>query len=141
MQLRFNFVLCLAAAFLISGEVIGQIDSSTKSLVQESVVSSLNLSVNRVSALQSKYPQYKGNGIVISIKESLFDSLDFDIKGRTIESGISSSVPSLHATDMATIIGGGGNLSVKSMGVAPQITVTSADFNDSMSDPNSLLTS
>jgi Na+/citrate or Na+/malate symporter len=62
-----------------------------------------------VNVIFSKFPNYNGNGTVVSVKENQPDTGDIDFHGRYLATDISSTIFSTHATDMATIIGGGGN--------------------------------
>ena len=102
----------------------------TESLVPvgESTIPDLNLSVNRVSLLQEKVPQLRGNAMVLSIKDDRYDTGDPDLSGKHITSGNEAEAVSDHATDMATIATGLGNTSVNGKGVAPEAHLSSSDF-------------
>lgn len=106
---------------------------------EESFVSTLDLTVNRVNQAKVLYPLLRGDGMVISVKENLFDRNDLDIRGRTLVSGMESNTMSLHATDMATIIGGAGNRSDKGKGVLPAVLLSSSSFNNLFADEISSL--
>ncbi len=95
---------------------------------EESLLSYSNRALNRVLAFQTQYPEIKGMGQVISIKERGYDLNDPDIRGRSIfewpDIGNSS-----HATDMATIAAGSGLISDGSTGSAPEALLKQASFN------------
>jgi hypothetical protein len=95
---------------------------------EELAVSNLDLSANKVNLVFSKFPNYNGNGIVVSVKENRPDTSDIDFHGRYLSTNISSTEFSTHATDMATIIGGGGNTYYEGRGAAPASTISSSSF-------------
>lgn len=95
---------------------------------EELAVSNLDLSANKVNLIFSKFPNYNGNGIVVSVKENRPDTSDIDFHGRYLSTDISSTDFSTHATDMATIIGGGGNTYYEGKGAAPASTISSSNF-------------
>ena len=94
----------------------------------------LNLTYNKVTTAKANYPQLDGSGVIVSVKENQYDEEDIDLLGKGIPSGIESSNVDSHATDMATIIGGKGNSSVRGTGVAPAVMLTSSDFSDIIPD-------
>ncbi|MGS2739542.1 S8 family peptidase [Sinomicrobium sp. M5D2P17] len=96
--------------------------------VRESTIPDLNLSVNRVSLLQEKVPELRGKGMILSVKDDLYDIDDIDLSGKHIASGNEPENISDHATDMATIATGLGNTSVNGKGVAPESRLSSSDF-------------
>ena len=74
------------------------------------LVSNLDMSADKVNMIFSRFPNYNGNGIVVSVKENQPDTTDIDFHGRVLNNGYKLSYfQYFHATDMATIIGGGGN--------------------------------
>jgi len=95
---------------------------------EELAVSNLDLSADKVNMIFSKSPEYDGNGIVVSVKENEPDTSDIDFKARYLSTDISSTIYSTHATDMATIIGGGGNTYYEGKGCAPASTISSSSF-------------
>ena len=95
---------------------------------EELAVSNLDLSADKLNMIFSKFPGYNGNGIVVSVKENQPDTSDIDFKGRYLSTDISSTIYSTHATDMATIIGGGGNTYYEGEGCAPASTISSSSF-------------
>jgi Subtilase family/Secretion system C-terminal sorting domain len=102
---------------------------------EELEVSNFDPAVNRINALHQKYPLANGNGLTVSIKENIFDTLDIDFKGRYIKSSTESPTYSGHASIMATLAGGAGNTSAGSLGVSPGVNFTSSDFANLFPDP------
>lgn len=95
----------------------------------ESLVQDMNLQVNTVNKMHHVYPSYRGEGQVVSIQESLYDTTDVDLRGRHVSSPLSSSSQvDSHATDMATIIAGAGNSFITGRGVLDAASITSSDF-------------
>lgn len=95
---------------------------------QESPIETLDLSVNRVNYLHQYFPNLDGNGLIVSLKEYRFDSLDLDLLGKRIPSPFSAARVETHATQMATILGGHGNTFKTGKGVAPEVWFSSANF-------------
>jgi hypothetical protein len=95
---------------------------------EELAVSNLDMSTNKVNMIFSRFPNYNGNGIVVSVKENQPDTTDIDLHGRYLATDISSAIFSTHATDMATIIGGAGNTYYEGKGAAPGSTISSSSF-------------
>ncbi|MCB0565256.1 MAG: S8 family serine peptidase [Phaeodactylibacter sp.] len=95
---------------------------------EERAVRGFDLSVNQVNTLHAYHPEFRGQGIVISVKEDRFDSIDLDIQGRVVPSDIASGVRSTHATTMATMIAGGGNTFYTGKGVAWGARLSSSNF-------------
>jgi len=95
---------------------------------EELAVSNLDLSADKLNLIFSKFAAFNGNGIVASVKENQPDTSDIDFKDRYLSTDISSTIYSTHATDMATIIGGGGNSYYEGKGCAPASTISSSSF-------------
>ncbi|GMN05937.1 hypothetical protein MTsPCn5_13260 [Croceitalea sp. MTPC5] len=96
--------------------------------VQEGVVLDLNPSINTVNPIYTAYPELNGTGIAISVKDNKFRESDIDLLGKLIGSPLLPNIEDNHATDMATIIAGLGNSSIKSKGIAPAAQLQSSDF-------------
>jgi len=103
---------------------------------EELAVSDLDLSADRVNMIFSKFPNYNGSGIVVSVKENRPDTSDIDFRGRYLSTDVSSTDFSTHATDMATIIGGAGNTYYEGKGVALASTISSSSFAILLPDPD-----
>ena len=95
---------------------------------EELAVSNLDLSADKANVLYARYPQYNGNGIVVSVKENRPDTADIDFHGRYLSTTLSSTTFSTHATDMCSIIGGGSNTYYEGKGVAWGSTISSSSF-------------
>lgn len=94
----------------------------------------LDMTLNQITALQYDFKDLKGENMIISIKENLFDTSDIDFKGRVMLHGIESDVMDVHATNMATIIAGGGNSHPSAKGVVPDAGISSSDFSNLFPD-------
>ncbi len=105
---------------------------------EELEVGNFDPSLNRINVLHQKYPLSDGTGLAVSIKENIFDTLDIDFKGRYISSGNASAVSTTHASIMATLVGGGGNTSEGSLGVAPGTRLSSSNFVNLLPDATTL---
>ena len=105
---------------------------------EELEVSNFDPAVNRINVLHYRYPSANGSGLTVSIKENIFDTLDIDFRGRYVESSVESATYSGHASIMATLVGGAGNTSSGSLGVAPGVNFTSSDFANLFPDPGLL---
>jgi hypothetical protein len=103
---------------------------------EELAVSNLDLSTDKVNVLFSKFPQYNGNGTVVSVKENRPDTTDIDFHGRYLSTTLSSTIFSTHATNMATIIGGAGNTYYEGKGAAWGSTISSSSFAILLPDPD-----
>jgi len=103
---------------------------------EERAVSDLDLSADKVNLLFSKYPQYNGNNVVVSVKENRPDTADIDFHGRYLPTTLTSNIFSTHATDMASIIAGAGNSYYEGKGPAWGSTITSSNFAVLLPDPD-----
>ena len=103
---------------------------------EERAVSDLDLSTDKVNLLFSKYPQYNGNNLVVSVKENRPDIGDIDFHGRYLPTTLTSNIFSTHATDMATIIAGAGNTYYEGKGVAWGAKISSSSFVVLLPDPD-----
>jgi len=100
----------------------------------------INQAFNRINKAQTAFPSLTGQSITVSIKELSFDINNIDILNRWFTTDLTATETSQHATTMATIIGGGGNSSPATKGVAPAVTLTSSDYTNLLPDPNSFFT-
>ena len=104
---------------------------------EELAVSNLDLSTDKINVIFSKFPQYNGNGIVVSVKENRPDTSDIDFKGRYLSTMLSSNIFSTHASDMATIVAGAGNTYYEGKGAGWGSTISSSNFAILLPDPDS----
>jgi hypothetical protein len=95
---------------------------------------------NRIEKTHRVFPDLRGEGISISIKEQRFDTADIDLADRSFETPVASSTMSQHATTMATLIAGGENTGPTGRGVAPAARITSANFENLLPDPDVIFT-
>jgi hypothetical protein len=102
--------------------------------MEELTTGAFDLSLNKISLVHSRYPAYTGNTVLLSIKEQRFDTTDIDWKNRYVNTGVSASTESIHASIMATIIAGGGNSSAFAKGAAWGSAITSSDFTSLLPD-------
>ncbi|OJJ22063.1 hypothetical protein BKI52_08470 [marine bacterium AO1-C] len=96
--------------------------------------------LNKISITHHNYPQLNGEGLFVSVKEQSFDIQDIDFKGRIADTtGLGQDLSS-HATEMASIIVGGGNTSPNSLGAAWKAGLYSASFANLLPDDGTTLT-
>ncbi|MCE7044400.1 S8 family peptidase [Dyadobacter sp. CY312] len=116
---------------LINDENVIYIESGDRQLIEERESQSLNFKtpVNEINLVHSEFPEINGSGITASIKENLFDTTNIDFKGRIRSTPEISSQASTHATQMARIIGGGGNSHYSAKGVAWKANLSSSSAN------------
>ncbi|WP_126244294.1 S8 family peptidase [Chitinophaga rhizosphaerae] len=100
----------------------------------ESASANADLSINRVNALHAEMPGLRGNGMRISLKETLYDTLDIDLHPRHIRHVSEPARTETHATLMATLIAGNGNSGPGGLGVAPRAMIASSDFSRLLPD-------
>lgn len=100
----------------------------------EGFVPGLDLTLNAVTTAHQDFPSADGAGMKVSVKENPFDKNDLDLRGRVNGYDTIPGDFDPHATSMATIIAGAGNLSPETKGVAWRATVSYADFGDLMPD-------
>lgn len=103
---------------------------------EESRLLDVNNSLNGINLIHHQHPEWKGQGMLISIKEQKYDGADLDLLTRHITSSQEAAFISQHATEMATLIAGAGNSSAKSRGVVPQALLTSSNFHNLLPDPD-----
>lgn len=97
-----------------------------------------NLFVNNIAAAKQGFPGATGRGMVVSVKERLFQVEDIDFKGRVQLPNSSYLVdPTAHATIMATLIGGAGTSGSQGAGVASECILVPSGFNGAFqADPD-----
>ena len=93
----------------------------------------LDLSLNEINLLHQKYPDAAGTNMVLSIKETGFDTTDADLKNRYL-SILPPDFISPHATNMASIAAGGANTDPQAKGAAWDAFITSADSKNLLPD-------
>lgn len=96
--------------------------------------------MNKISLTHQKYPSINGEGLFVSVKEQPFNITDIDFSGRIVDTtGLSQDLNNNHATQMASIIAGGGNTSPNSLGIAWKVRLYSASFDNLFPDNGTTL--
>lgn len=101
---------------------------------EERALNAFDNSINSINLLHHYLPALNGNGMVVSVKENLFDTTDIDFKGRYLPTPQQSNQTEPHATIMATIVAGTGNSFYTSKGAAWGSTISSSDFASLLPD-------
>ncbi len=94
----------------------------------ETVLNTANYTLNRITTLQARLPALRGEGMRVSLKETLYDTADVDLVQRHIPTTGEPAETAVHATIMATLMAGAGNSGTSGKGVAPAARIASADF-------------
>lgn len=115
------------------------VEDGNRKAREESLVSNLDLATNKINVVHNQYPQWNGDGLTVSIKEDRPDTADIDFKGRYISTSLSSSILSSHATNMATMLAGGGNTWYLGKGAAWGAFITPSNFANLLPDPLPIL--
>jgi hypothetical protein len=84
----------------------------------EREIGGVDLTLNSITTAHNEYPLFNGHGLIVSVKEGAFDKSDIDFYNRVFQPELMPSESSLHATTMATVIGGAGISSPEGRGVA-----------------------
>ncbi len=95
---------------------------------EESLVSSLDLSINSINLIHNRFPLLNGNGLNVSVKENKPDTTDIDLKGRYLMNPLASAIVNAHATIMSTMIAGAGNTWHLGKGAAWAAGISSSNF-------------
>ncbi|MDE1208368.1 S8 family peptidase [Tenacibaculum larymnensis] len=101
---------------------------------EKTPIEKIDLSVNNINKLQNDFKTINGEGLTVSVKELLFDVNDIDLRNRIKLYGNEAEDVSSHATLMATTIGGAGNSTHNSKGVAYHSNLSSSDFSTLLPD-------
>lgn len=104
----------------------------------ESDVANNDLSVNKINRVHQNYPELSGEGVIVSIKELLFNINDIDFRDRYLLTGLEAEELDQHASTIGTIISGGGNTSIRGRGVANAATITSSSFLQILPDDDQI---
>ena len=105
---------------------------------EELTTATLDLATNKINLAHSYFPALNGNGLFVSVKENQLDTTDLDYIGRFINSGLSATTVTPHATIMATTIAGAANTSSFAKGVAPNSYLTSSNFASLLPDADAV---
>ncbi|WP_345123198.1 S8 family serine peptidase [Hymenobacter antarcticus] len=129
-----------ALAQLVACPWVDFVDVPDRRAREERRLSNSDLSVNAISALHARFPQLRGQGLTVSVKEQPFDPNDIDLRGRVVTAGTFPGPASDHATTMATLIGGAGNSDPLGRGVANAVRLATSDFARLLPDDGPQLT-
>ncbi len=110
------------------------IESGRRIPREEILISSLDISTNRINVVHDRYPVLNGAGINTSLKENKPDTNDIDIRGRYLSSPLASTLVTDHATVMATMMAGGGNTWHLGKGAAWGAKISSSNFTNLLPD-------
>jgi hypothetical protein len=119
----------------------GHAQDSVRKAFPELIMGSMDFDLNGVRSAQQKFPQWRGLGRLVSVKEERPDLADIDLRNRYLATPFASSITNSHASLMTTIIAGAGNSWYAGRGVAPAARFTSADFANLNPEPISYYTS
>jgi len=106
----------------------------------EIMINTANTTLNTINTLQQRIPALQGEGMRLSLKETLYDTLDIDLLQRYVPSALAATVIAPHATIMATLIAGAGNSAPSGTGVAKKAQLLSSDFKNLFPDAVSYFT-
>ena len=114
---------------LADSPLVRFIDWRGEAAYPETPTNGLDLRPNRVNLAHHVFPQFNGQGLTASLKESALDAADIDFRLRYLLNPELASQPTVHAGFMATILGGGGNSHRSGKGAAWGCRLTAADFD------------
>lgn len=132
---------CSRALFMeqiLSNPELTFADLSESSARGEQVLNDMDLTANEVNLAHRQFPAIAGKGLTGAVREDRYDTADIDFRGRVLNTPLSSTLLSSHATMMATIIGGGGNSYYSGEGVAYRCTLASFNFNSLLPDADTV---
>ncbi|MEO7265900.1 MAG: S8 family peptidase [Ferruginibacter sp.] len=110
-------------------------EDATRKAMEETLVNNLDLGTNKINVVHSKFPQWNGEGLTVSVKEDRPDTTDIDFAGRYLPTTLSSAIRSSHANNMATMIAGAGNSWYWGKGAAWGSIISSSNFANLLPDP------
>lgn len=115
------------------------VDVANRKAQPELNLNHADLSVNHIRALHRYFPALNGQGFMASVKEDPFDTTDIDLRGRILLNAFFQKPPTLHATTIATLIGGAGNSGPQGRGVAFRARLTSSSYAEFLPDNSQAL--
>ncbi|MCE7995954.1 MAG: S8 family serine peptidase [Roseivirga sp.] len=134
--IRINVVDQLMMGELLERSDVYYIGKESLDVKTESRVLDMNLNPNAVNRVHHDFPELDGRGMVLSIREGMFDVMDMDLRARHLFSPLEGDEPTNHATEMATIAAGAGNSSLNGRGVAGAVTITGSLLDELIPDAN-----
>lgn len=132
--LRISVPGSVVAAELLKSPDIYYIGKESTKITFESRVIDMNLNPNVVNRIHHNYPELDGRGMVLSIREGMFDVSDMDLRQRHLASPLEGDESTNHATEMATIAAGAGNSSLNGRGVASGAVLTGSFLEELVPD-------
>ncbi len=105
----------------------------------EQQISGYDRTISNGLAVDLLMPEANGKNIVVSVKEKNMDRNDIDIQQRIQASALAETQTDLHATSMATLIGGAGNSFYTGRGIAWQSKFLSSSFANLFADSSAYL--
>lgn len=124
---------------LLSNPHIIFIDIQEKPTTETGIIG-YDRSFHGISAVDYLIPEANGKNIVAGIKEQMIDERDLDIWKRVLPSTIKAPTISLHATVIASIIGGAGNSFYDGRGIAWGCQFFPSSFGNLFADDQAILT-
>ena len=128
-------------AVLAASPLVQFVDAPNRPAHDERLLNSADLAANNIRAVQRRYPNLTGQGLVVSVKENPLDPTDLDFRGRLLNTPAGTVIESVHASIMATLIAGGGNSGPAGEGAARQAGIASSSYANLLPDANADLTS
>ena len=124
---------------LLTSPAVLYVDKPNRVAREELELKDADFVANNIYAAQGLFPQLRGEGMAVSVKENAFNPDDLDLKGRVLTPESIGSARSVHATTMATIIAGAGNSGPNGKGVTTQSKIAYSDFAELYPDDSQLL--
>ncbi len=90
--------------------------------------------LNGINQLDYSIPNANGKNITVGVKEQKMEEADLDLHKRVIPSSLAAPTVSMHATVVASIIGGAGNSFYDGRGIAHGCKFYSSSFADLFAD-------
>ena len=139
---NFTFIIITCTAADLFSEVLPLsnvifAEDATRIPKEELLLNNLDLSVNEINRVHRVFPQWNGEGIMVSIKENKPDTADIDFAGRFLTTQLASNTVTSHASIMTTMIAGAGNSWHLGKGAAWGSTISSSSFATLLPDANS----
>lgn len=122
---------------LIDNPNIEFVDIVNSDPKEESPIRQYNPEISRINKAKHNYPNLKGEGMVISLKENSVDEGDIDLKNRVVIDESSSEEFTQHAKEMGTLIAGAGNSFKTGEGVVNGATIICTNFNSLFAEEKS----
>src|SRR5688500_17585749 len=138
---NFTFIIITCTAADLFSDVLPLsnvifVEDAARVPKEELLLNNLDLSVNEINRVHRFFPQWNGEGIVVSVKENKPDTTDIDFAVRFLTTHLTSNTVTTHASIMTTMIAGGGNSWHLGKGAAWGSTISSSSFASLLPDAN-----